>query len=196
LIARIINRWKQYTLEDKEYIRLHDDGTEQTRQRIAEKLGRTMHGIRHMCGRIGVQRWRTDDWEQWEDDYLREHIGRMCCQDMAKCLHRGRGKLQSRIIYLRLGRNHRDGWFDTNDVAFGLGCSHTHVLDLINRGKLKAKQGGKGKIWVVKKEAIYNYLTTYPMELDGKNCDMVFIVDILTDGDIKYTTGADRCRMG
>jgi len=191
------NLWKHYTPEDREYIRTHDDCTFKTRRLIANYLGRSEDAIRYECGKMGLHKWRRCDWKDSEDKYLREHVGFLSYGAMGKHLKRSMAKVAKRCEFLKIDKDYRDGWFNTTDVAFGFGCTNQHIRDLIYDKKLKAKQDKDDKKdnWVIKREAIYKYITQYPMELEGRNCDMVFIVDILTDGDIKYNSNEGRVRM-
>ena len=183
-----LRKWHKYTDEEKEYIRVHDDGTTKTRVIIANILGRTLAGIRHECSFLGLVCWRQDDFEEWEDNYIREYFGRLSYDKIGNRLNRSREKIANRAKVLKLdGESGRDGWYSTGDVAHGFGCTISHIRDLIYEKKLKAKQDeedGK-RLWVIKRDSIYNYIVKYPMSLEGRNCDIVFLVDILTDGNIK-----------
>jgi hypothetical protein len=141
---------------------------------------------------------RFKDWTKREDNFLRETTERHSKHWQAKKLHRTVSAIVYRRKILELNGFGQDGWYNLVQTAEILGIGHKTTIDLIKNGKLKAvkrKDGDNLKdLWEISEDSLYQFFTTYPSFLQGRNCDMVQVLAIATKHDFKYKTGADSGR--
>lgn len=60
MAEKMKNHYKAYTTEDlKTAVKLHESGL--TQKQIAEQMGRTLIGIKDLCKRLGLKRYKLGD---------------------------------------------------------------------------------------------------------------------------------------
>jgi len=186
-----------YTDAEKEYIRVNYKLTNESKKKLATELGRTFASVDRMTRLLGLQKWHCKYWLPEHDDYLKEVVGDLSVATIARRMNRGVNTVVRRIKFLHLHRKAKHGWYSSGEVAEILGCTSMTVRkNYIETGKLKAQPRydcERNIMYEIREADLKNFIIRYSFELQGRNCDMVQIVDILSNG-IKYTTGAERGR--
>jgi hypothetical protein len=141
---------------------------------------------------------RFKDWTKEEDDFLIENAEKHSKYWLSKKLHRTVNAVIYRRKYLGINGFSKDGWYNLVETAGILGIGYKTTIDLIKNGKLKATERNDGDrrkdFWEITEDSLYQFFTTYPSFLQGRNCDMVQVLAIATKHDFKYKTEAERGR--
>lgn len=105
---------------------------------------------------------------------------------MAKNLHRSVNAVAGRIQRLGLRHRYRDGWYTKTEVCEILGVDQHWVQRRIDAGVLRAtyhngERPGKGgmRMWHIAEKELRGFVIQYPQELNGRNVDIVQLVDVL-----------------
>ena len=177
---------KMWTEQDLEFVRVNYRHTSRSRKDIASSLHRSEGSIDFAIRSLGLQQIRRTRWSEEEDDLLRDNVGKHSVNHLSKLLHKSVNQIVSRIKTLRLHRSCRDEWYTTGDVASIIGCSRQKVRDHIASGCLKARSHYENRqLWEVRREDIRAFICKYPSELQNRNCDILQIVDIFTNGALR-----------
>lgn len=126
-------------------------------------------------------------WTPKEDEMLAELISKYCPSRIAKIMHRSINSVVRKAAKLKLSRKARDGWYSLRDVAYIFGASPHWVTNRIKTGQLTAKAHnpsyppGKrgGSPWHISEQDLIDFISKHPQELQGRNVDMVVVVDLL-----------------
>jgi hypothetical protein len=193
-----------WTEPEREILRLHYNGYGCSIKcsRIMKEHGfnRTPMACQSQAKILGLQTninaGRSRDWTGEEDEFLKENAEKHSKYWLSGKLHRTVNSVVFRKKFLRINGFSKDGWYNLVETAGIFGINHKTTIDLINSGKLKAiRRNGVDvpkNFWEITEESLYQFLTTYPSFLQGRNCDMVQVLAIATNHDFKYKTGADR----
>jgi len=105
---------------------------------------------------------------------------------MARKLHRSPGSITNRIKRLKISRRSRSGWFTKREVCEILGMDHHWVQARIDSGELIASYHNGHRptkigssMWHISEHDLKHFICRFPEDLNGRNVDMVMIVDIL-----------------
>ena len=183
------HRW---TEEEKEIVRRDYKGTHDSAQEIADRLGVTFFAVRGQISKMGIS-FHPDrqKWTPEQDDQVCELIHRYSPQGVARRMHRSINSVVVRAKRLRQYRRDRDGWYTKKDVCEIFGVDHKWLQRRIDSGALVAtphngsrpKQNG-GACWHITEEALRRFIKRYPQELQGRNVDMIQVVEILVGLDV------------
>lgn len=187
------HRW---TEEERDIIRREYAQTHESKRRIAAKLSLmtgeriTANGVAGQIQRMGIAKSTSRrPWTPEEDETLRELIHRFATITIAKRMKRSLNAVEVRAKRLGIKRRYRDGWYTKREVAEILGVDHKKVRAWMDAGKIKAsyhhghkpQKNGSGA-WHFAEKDLASFIRCYPDELNGRNVDLIAIVDILTGG--------------
>jgi len=181
---RTCHKW---TDDDREIVRRDYKGTHASAREIGQRLGVSEFAVRGQVYAMGLAKI-TDrkSWNPEQDDQLRELLPRYAARTVAIMMHRSLNSVVLRAKRIGLHRRTHDGWFTKKEVSEILGMGHHWVQRRIDSGILKAtyhhghrpSQYGFA-MWHITAEDLRAFIRRYPDELNGRNVDMVQIVDIL-----------------
>jgi hypothetical protein len=186
----------KWTDEEREIVRRDYKGTHASNREIARMLGVTEYQVRGQASRMGLGK-RTDrrPWDPDQDERLRALIPCYSVNYIANLMHRSVNSVVVRSKRLGLHRRNHDGWYTKLEVCEILGVDHHWVQRRIDSGALKAtyhngrrpSQRGMA-MWHISEHALRSFIRRYPEELNGRNVDLIQIVEIL--GGIRYETSS------
>lgn len=187
------HRW---TEEEREIVRRDYDGTNASAARIAQQLGVTFYGVKGQVQRLGVAKRSMRNgyrrpWDEEQDAQLADLINRYSVTTVARRLRRTPASVVVRAKRLGLSRRYRDGWYTKREVCEILGMDHKWVQARIDAGHLKASwhHGNKPQrnvlaAWHINEKDLRKFIRRYPHDLNGRNVDLVQIVEILAGLEI------------
>ena len=187
LRARNVNRHHAWTDEEREILRREYAGTRQSRQEIAAKLGVTEFAVAGQIGKMGIAK-RTDrrPWTPEEDELLQELVTRKSMTAIAKKMGRTINSVTVRAKRIQAPRTTRDGWYTMREVCQILGVGHKWLRTRIESGAFPAiphhgrhPQKAGGGAWHIEEKDLRQFIRRYPHELNGRNVDLLQVVDIL-----------------
>ena len=177
----------KWTEEEREIVRTLYRQDSKSAQLIADRLGVTFFGVKGQVQLLGISK-RTGHkwWHTNNDDKLRELIPRYAPVTIAKMMNCSIGSVINRAKRLGLSRRSKEGWYTKRDVCEILGVDHKRVQTFIDSGVLPAtyhhghrpSKFGSGS-WHITKESLKRFIRKYPEEFNGRQVDLVQIVDIL-----------------
>lgn len=177
----------KWTDEEREIIRRDYAHTHASRQAIAARLGVGEYGVAGQIAKMGIAK-RTDrhPWTPEEDERLKGLIPRYATSHIAKMLHRSINSVVVRSQRLRLHRRNHDGWYTKKEVCEILGVDHHWLQRRIDSGALKATYHNGHRptqfglaMWHIDEKDLKAFIRQYPDEINGRNVDMLQIVDLL-----------------
>ena len=179
--------------EEQQIVRRDYSNTKESCREIAERLSKpgdivTPLGVKQQVSIMGLAK-RSDyarPWTPKEDEKLIELIGKHCPRRVARMMHRSINSVVVRSKRLRCSRRARNGWYCKREVCEILGMDHKWVQRRIDSGALKAtyhydhrpSQLG-GSSWHIEEKDLRDFIRRYPQELNGRNMDIIAVVDIL-----------------
>jgi len=176
-----------WTEEERDFLRREYKNTIESQKELALEMGVTVPSIRGQLARIGILRLCV--WYSKEDQrFLEENYSKLPPEVIARRLHKSINSVTKKACRLGLSNRIRDGWFNLEDVSKILGVTTGWVKRRMDHGfelKIKPyhpdKQPKKGEFtpWYISEKSLRDFIRRYPEELQGRNVDMVMIVDIL-----------------
>jgi hypothetical protein len=187
-------RQHKWTDKEVEIVRRDYKGTHASAREIAGRLGVTQYQVRHQVYKMGLGvKSDRHPWDPNQDERLRELIPRYSARYIANLMDRSVNSVVIRSKRLGLHRRNHDGWYTKKEVGEILGMDHHWVQRRIDSGALKAtchngrRPSNKGSaMWHITRRALRAFIRCYPEELNGRNVDLMQIVEIL--GGIRYET--------
>jgi hypothetical protein len=179
--------YHQYTGDEREIIRRDYRGTRESAKAIAQAIGATEYGVRGQIYKMGLAK-KTDrrNWDPKQDNELRKLLPHYCVEEIARRMNRSVNSIVVRAKRLRLHRRSHDDWFTKKEVCEILGVDHHWVQRRIDSGALKAtyhngcRPSQKGMaMWHIEQEDLRTFIRRYPQDLEGRNVDLIAIVEIL-----------------
>jgi len=187
--SAIKHRW---TEAEREIVRCDYSLTNISAQDIAERLGVTLWAVKGQVHFLGLCKLRSGRkaWDDKQDDILRELLPRYTPNGVAERMGRSVNSIIVRSKRLGLSRRSRDDWYTKREVMEIFGVDHKRVQSFIDSGALKASYHNGNKpqqrgmsMWHIERSDIYRFLRHYPEELNGRNVDLIQIVEILAGLD-------------
>ena len=184
---RDYHQYHHWTEADDDMVRREYDGTWQSADRIALKLGVTYGAVKARTMRLGVVRSKPPDWTAKEIAFLEQYIEQQSPQWIAARLP---GRSLTAVIVkskrLNLSRRARDGWYCQREACELLGVDHRWLQARIDRGELVASyhhgdrpaQGGM-KSWHIEAKALRGFVLSNLEGLRSRNVDLVGLVSLL-----------------
>jgi len=184
---RVICGHHKWTEEERDIVRRDYMGTNDSAKSISTNLHVSFNAVKGQVQKLGIC---TKDKRPWTRDEITK------LTDMARSVHpkviatklgRTETAVRLKAKRLRLFKRYRDGWFTKAEVAEILGVDHKKVQSWADNGWLVMKsynpdchpQKGGGAFWQIKDKALRDFLRSHPSELQGRNVDMVMVVEIL-----------------
>ena len=177
----------KWTDEERLIVRRDYAQTHASRRAIASKLGVTECAVAGQIALMGIAK-RTDrhPWTAKEDGRLRNLIHQYAAITVARMMHRSHNSVVVKAKRLGIHLRFRDGWYTKIEVCEILGVDHKWVQHRIDSGALKAtwhngrKPSQKGMaMWHIDENDLKAFIRRYPQDLNGRNVDLMMIVDIL-----------------
>jgi len=177
----------KWTEEERGVVRTLYGQDNKSAQLIADRLGVTLFAVKGQVQQLGISKrtgrlwWHTDN-----DEKLKELIPRYSVTTVARMLGVSISSVINRAKRLSLSRRSRDGWYTKRDICGILGVDHKRVQTFIDSGTLPAtyhhghrpSKNGSGS-WHIAREDLKHFIRKYPEEFNGRNVDLIQIVDIL-----------------
>jgi hypothetical protein len=174
---------------ENEYIRITYDGTGKSVDKMARLLQLGRQQVKSHIQFLGLANHTTHaHWDPKDDEIVRELVGKLSYNRIAKRLRpqRTATAVYIRITRLNLSRRSRDGWYTLTEVCGIFGIDHHKLHKYIDAGMLRAyyhheHQPAKGgsSVYHIDEDAVANFLKRFPEELNGRNVDLIQIVQIL-----------------
>lgn len=192
--ATVVGRLtRQWTSEDRGVVRERFDQTYASICRLATMFGVTPNAVSELVSRMGLRVVRRKRWSPSEEEKLESLLSNHTIDEVVKLTRRSYNSIVVKSKRLGLGKNHRDGWYTQMEVAEILGMSDKTVNTRMQRGQIafvphdssRLPRKGKSAPWHITKDSLVDYIRRYPEELQGRNVDMVLLVDILVGVKIR-----------
>lgn len=185
--------WHQWTEDQEDIVRRDYKGTHASARAIAENigLGITEFQVRRKAYTMGLAK-KTDrrPWDPEQDDMLRELMPRYSVNYVSKVMRRSINSVVVRAKRLGLHLRNHDGWYTKKEVGEILGVEHRWVQRRIDSGILKATyHNGRrptnhgSAMWHIEEKDLCRFIRRYPQDLEGRNVDIITIVEILAGID-------------
>ena len=176
-----------WTDSERELVRLEYDGTGASLATIGRKLGVSAFAVKGQVARLGLA--KRVGWAMWSD-HQTEQLHRLadlyCVTEVARRMGRSVNSVVCKMKRLGISRRSRLGWYTATDVCEILARDHRWIQARIDSGQLAASyhhgrkppMAGSG-FWHIESKDLREFIRRYPQELDGRNVDLITIVDIL-----------------
>ncbi len=193
----------KWTEEEREIVRRDYRHTHASREEIGRRLGVGPNAVVGQVSSMGIAK-RSDrhPWNpplpgkepDWEDALLHDLGHQYCPRLIAKMMRRSLNSVTVRMKRQGVFRRYRDGWYTKADVCGILGMDHKWVQRRIDSGALRARPHDPESIppcasgsscWHIDESALRKYIINHPDELNGRNVDLIVIVDLLVNGKNK-----------
>jgi len=177
----------KWTDEERVIVRRDYKGTHSSANEIGRRLGVTQYAVAGQVNRLGIAT-RSDrhPWDPKQDDQLRKLIPCYAPQTVAKKMHRSINSVVVRSKRLGLSRRSRNGWFTKSEACSILGVDHHWLQRRIDSGQLKATYHNGRRpsniglaMWHIEQQDLKTFIRRYPQDLNGRNVDIIAIVEIL-----------------
>ena len=178
------HRW---TEADRDVVRREYQGTHASRDAIAIKLDVSPNAVANQVAKMGLaKRNGRRPWTTEEDEKLTELALTYSLTQVAKRMKRSINAVSVRMKRLGIHRRDRYGWFTLRETCDILGQDHHWVRARIRCGSLKAtrhhnpKEEQDNRMWHIAEKDLRDFIRRHPQDLDGRNVDLITIVDLLT----------------
>ena len=181
-----------WTDEEREIVRRDYRQTVASRRELANRLGVTEPSVANQIAKMGLAK-RSDrrPWTPEENSRLLDLIEKKSPVQIAKSMSRTMNAVVVQAKRLNASRGNRTGWYTMGEVCEILGMDHHWVRRRIENGSLQAtrQNGGtpednpednKGKTWRIEEKDLRKFIRRHPHELNGRNVDLVQLVNILS----------------
>jgi hypothetical protein len=184
---------RPWTENDIETLRINYNGNVRDITDLAGRMNRTFYSLEAKAGSLGLTRVRRKFWDKDDIEFLRENTGRHSVRKLSEMMKRSANAIVLQMKTLGLHRKNRNGWYTTTEAAEIMGCSKQKIAWLIRDKKLFAKPhyDTEHSVLEITRKAMRRFICTYPAELQGRNVDMVQLIDVLTENGIRYNLDAD-----
>ena len=157
-----------------------------TNAQLAALMGVSRRALMDRAVRLGLMK-RTDArrWSAGEEERLVALVGRVTAGQAALELGRSVRAVRQKASRLRVFWEDHDGWYSAKEVSRVLGGDDVWVARRIRSGALPAEKTGPRSrdAWRVREKDLRDFLRRYPHELEGRDVDLVQIVQILAGLD-------------
>ena len=184
-----VTNWKQHfwTAEELETVRREYKGNQRSVQWLAQHLKLSHNSVKAAIQRYGLARIKDRRyWSPEEDERLTDLLSQKPVWQVAKIMKRSATAIAHRASRINVSTRMRDGWFTQIEVARLLGVDNRWVLRRIEEGRLRATSffggatDGPGLTqWKITEADVKSFIQRYAQELNGRNFDVVLLVDIL-----------------
>ena len=182
-----MGQWHKWTAQELDIVRREYAGSNSSAQAIAHKIGVSLFAVKGQVQKMGLAKI-TDrrKWSADEDNRLRELLDVHPPIQVARRMKRSVNSIVVRSKRLQISRRDRSGWYSKREVCDILGVGHKWVQRRIDDGSLPASSHYGGPVqqngacmWHIKEGGLREFIRRYPQELNGRNVDLIAVVDIL-----------------
>lgn len=178
---------RPWTEDEKEYVRVNYRRNGKSLELIALHLNRTADSITSQISRQGLTNGR-ENYKKWSEDdleFLRENYGEITADKLQRVLNRSMSTITKKAWKLGLKRFTRSDWYTIEDASKIFGVGLRTARQWIDSGKLNADKvynlnDGRVRVHRISKDGMRKFIRRYPMELQGRNLDVVQLVEILS----------------
>lgn len=174
-----------WTPDELEVVRAEYEGTDASAERIAAKVGVTFFAVKGQVQRLGLSKPSGRPWTREEEDRVMADVERLGVYKAARRNNRTHHSVRHRMNKRGMSTRDHSGWFNQREVCDLLGVNHAWVTRRIESGVLKGevhyparRPSGVG-VWRITEKSLRSFIRRYPEELNGRNVDMLLLVDIL-----------------
>ena len=180
-------KFQRWSEEEIEVVREQYNGTIKSSERIAAKLGTTPKAVTYQAYKMGLgQRKAYRPWTVQEDDLLRALVPRKSPGQIATRMKRSVHAITVRAKRIRVSFSDREGWYTQAEACEILGVNREWIARRIESGVIKASwhhgrrpgRSGSGS-WHIEQKDLGEFLRRYPHDLNGRNVDLVQVVEII-----------------
>lgn len=178
----------KWTENERDIVRRDYNGTNDSAEQIASKLGVTRNAVKGQVEKMGLAVDKSRRWSLREEEKLTELITQYAPQTVAIHLHRSVNSVVVKSKRLGLSRRFRDGWYTKHEVCELFGVDHHWVQKRIDEDLLKASyhngikpQKSGGACWHIEEGELREFIVVHCGELVGRNVDLFTIVHLLVD---------------
>jgi hypothetical protein len=178
--TRKVHHW---TPEDLDLVKQKYDGTSETTKVLEQLIGASHAAIKQKAIILGITRRQRPEraWTEEEIDKLEKLTPLYSPYKVGEMLKRTVHAIRAKQNELKFSPLHRE-WYYLVEVAKITGIHLSVLTRLVNSGKLKAQRyGANDKRWQIRPQDLKLFIMRYPGELQGRKCEMVTIVDLLTN---------------
>lgn len=176
-----------WTDDEREIVRRDYRHTHRSARELGARFGRSEFAVRGLVSRMGLCGHRNRRaWSDAEDERLRALMERYATLTVARRMRRSVCSVVTRAKRLGISRRSRFGWYTKTEVCLVLGVDHHWLQRRIDSGALPATwhngrrpEWGSNASWHIAQEDLRCYIRQYPEELNGRNLDVVQVVEIL-----------------
>jgi len=173
--------------QDKETIRVMFDQTYASECRIATLLNVTPNAVNHMVNRMGFRKIKRRSWTEKDEERLEELLSQYSIDEVARRTKRSMVAIVVKAKRMGISANHRSEWYTAQDAATVMGMNSSTVANRIKAGTLKASphnslhppRKGISGAWHIHREDLKDYIQRHPEDLQGRNVDMILLVELL-----------------
>ena len=185
------HRW---TAEERELVRVEYRRTYVSATSLAMRLTSagdrvTPTAVTALASRLGITKTRENGQRRWttdDDERLEKLITQHSMVKVANLLNRSPRGIQSRLYTLKIQTWACRDWLTAGDVCEVLGVPQKWLASRLETGVLKATwhHGEKpaqcgARSWHISHDDLRDFVRQYARDLQGRNLNMVFIVDLL-----------------
>lgn len=178
-----------WTPEELEILRINYKGTGNSviiiQKLIKDKYGidRTKKGIQQKASGIGLAKKMVAFWNDEEKEQLKSLAGECSTKEISDKLGRTIGSIQNQAyaLGLKLSHTNRCEWYTKEDLLHIFGVASESIERWIKQGFINYSRFND-YIYKFTVKQVKDFIMKYPMELTGRNVDLVQFVSILTEG--------------
>ena len=176
-----------WTEEETDALRREYRPGGKTQEELAAQMGVTKNQLGKQLSRMGLQRNRRQPaWSDEENRTLLELIERKPVDQVARTMRRTKAAVIGQLKKLRVSRRNRNGWYTLRETAEILGMEIRLVKKYMEEGSLRATcHHGKMlepegyQMWHIEEKDLRRFIRRHPQDLQGRNADMIQLVQIL-----------------
>lgn len=178
-----------WTEEESDYVRQHYEGNNASARRIGQVLGRTAYAVKGQVQVLGIATAfdrQRQNWDPVQDEQLMTLLEKHPPRQVARKMHRSVNSIVLRAKRLGVSSRDHSGWYTSREVCEILGKNHKWVKRRIVDGLLVATSHYGGEVgqaglssYKIQESDLKDFIRRYPEELNGRNVDLVAIVEIL-----------------
>lgn len=184
--------YNYWTEKEKDIIRLryNSHNTKDIQNDLVNECGsyRTLHAIQRQAKDIGVAYKNPANriWDKRELDILHSMLGKNNYYAISKAIGTRDKNAVKRYCHRHgLTFMGKDGWYNCKEVSMIIGRSEYYVQSLLRCGRIIGQKLASDNPvdihyqWRITEKELKKFICKYPMELTGRNCDIVQIVSML-----------------
>lgn len=175
-----------WTPPEHSIVRLYFKGTRESidfiTQVIQDRFGiyRSYDAVRHQAKLMGLTKCKGLRWGKKDAELITELAGKYTAKQIARKLNRSLHAIHSkaRKLGVVLDSCSRNDWYTLCDLMEIFGVADSTINNWVSQKLLKCTKYDEGTYKFQSKD-VKSFICKYPMELTGRNVDLLQIVGIL-----------------